>query len=436
MVIKQNDRILAYINDVCSQIKFREVHKEIQLELKSHLQEIVEEYLSEGFSEDEAVGKAIAQMGSAEIVGRQLDKVHKPKPEWTVLTLSLLFAGLGLLSIYFMEKQGLFASASASIPMFTRSIAVIIIGAVVVTGLYLFDYRKLEPFSKHIYLGTVFALTVLLFVGQPVIGKPYFSVGFFSFDMAGISTILFSIALAGILNKWDWNNSEKLAQLALLCLVPLILILASHSLATGVIYCITCIALVIVSGAGPRDFLILTGLVSGMILLPIINDPYRLNRLTAFIHPEKDLSGMGWLGAQLSKLIDNSGLYGQGLALKPEYVPGLHTDFIFSYITFAFGWIAGGVLAVLVAVFIIRIMLIATAVKSSYARLLVTGFVAIFAVQFLWNILMNLGFAPLIGVGLPFVSYGGSQLIFNAAALGIIFSVYRRRNLSGPLIDG
>lgn len=69
MAAAQNDRILAYIDEVCLQIKLREVHQEVKLELKTHLNEIVDEYLSKGFSENEAVSEAIAQMGSADIVG-------------------------------------------------------------------------------------------------------------------------------------------------------------------------------------------------------------------------------------------------------------------------------------------------------------------------------------------------------------------------------
>lgn len=433
MVKADNARILAYINDVCEQIKFREVHQEVKLELKTHLQDIVEENLSKGFSEDEAVNQAITQMGSANIVGKQLDKIHKPKPEWSIIALSLLFASLGLLAMYFIEKQSLYTSASISI--FAKSLVTTIIGVVIAAGLYLYDYRKLESYSRHIYLGTVLALLTVVVFGQSFNGKSYLNVGPIYFDLAEISPLLFSMALAGILSRWDWSGPKKLLQGLLLCLLPLVLILAVPSFSAGVIYSITCITLMTVSGAGRKYSLLLTGLVSAIIMLPIISTPYVLQRLISFIHPEKDPSGSGWLNMQLSQLISDTGLFGQGLTQNPKSIPDLHTDFIFSYITFSFGWIAGGILAALVVVFIIRMTRIATAVKDHYARLLISGFAAIFAVQFLWNIFMNLGFAPLSGVGLPFISYGGSQLVFNAAAIGVISSIYRRRNISKALIN-
>lgn len=434
MVVNQNTEILAYINDVCSQIKFREIHQEIKLELKNHLQEIVEEYISQGLSENEAVNKAIAQMGSADIVGKQLNKVHKPKPEWSILTLSLIFVSLGLLAMYFMEKQGLFTSTH--IPLFTRSLVYTIIGAVIVTGLYLFDYRKLEPYSKYMYIGTVLILVMLILTGQRINGKLYFSMGPIYIDIVEISPLLFSIALAGLLNKWNWNEPKKLLQGMLLCLVPLVLILASHSFSAGVIYSITCITLMIVSGARHRNLLLLIGSVLCVIIAPIISTPYKLQRFIAFFnHYKESLDGSGWINIQLSKLINSSGFYGQGFTLNTKFMPDIHTDFIFTYITFTFGWVAGGVLSALVVMFIIRMSCMATVVKNDYAKLLISGFVTIFAVQFLWNILMNLGLAPVVGVGLPFVSFGGSQLIFNAAALGIILSIYRRRNISKTLIN-
>lgn len=148
----------------------------------------------------------------------------------------------------------------------------------------------------------------------------------------------------------------------------------------------------------------MTGFLSIIIMLPFISASHRYKQLISFINPENDTLGSSF------------------------YV---HTDFIFSYITLTFGLVAGGILAALAVMFILRISRMATAVKNNYARLLISGFAAIFAVQFLWNILMNLGFAPICGVGLPFISYGGSQLIFNAAAIGIISSIYRRRNILG-----
>ncbi|HBV99364.1 MAG: cell division protein [Peptococcaceae bacterium BICA1-7] len=425
-------RITEYINEVCQQIKFREMHQEVKLELNAHLHEVADEYTAGGFSEKEAVDRAIAQMGSSAIVGKQLNRVHKSKPEWSIVTLSLLFVGLGLLALYFIERQALSATP---VHLFTRSVVFTIIGAAIAAGLYLCDYRKLMPYSRHIYTGTLLMLVAVIIFGQSVNGKNYLSIGPFSFDIVGISPLLLGMALAGILSGWDWNKPQKLLQGLLLCVVPLALMWASGPLSASAVYAAACTVIVIASGAGRRITLLLVGsLFSVLIMMTIAGIPYMFQRLTGFISPENDPLGSGWLSIQLGELIGGSGMFGQGLAQQPKLIPYLHTDFIFSYITFSFGWIAGGILAALAVMFIIRLAGVAKTVKNTYARLLISGFVAIFAVQFLWNILMNIGLAPIAGIGLPLISYGGSQLIFNAAALGLVFSIYRRRNISITLL--
>jgi cell division protein FtsW (lipid II flippase) len=165
-------------------------------------------------------------------------------------------------------------------------------------------------------------------------------------------------------------------------------------------------------------------------LLLIVSVPYRLQRFFIFLNPAGDPQGAGYINIQLSHVLAHSGLFGQGLTFVPGVLPELHTDFIFAFITYTFGWIAGLLLIALVAMFLVRIALIAGKTKIHYGKLLISGFVSILAIQFLWNILMNLGLAPISGVGLPFISYGGSQLVINAAAIGIISSIYRRRNVS------
>jgi phosphoglycerol transferase MdoB-like AlkP superfamily enzyme len=84
-----------------------------------------------------------------------------------------------------------------------------VFGVVLAAGLYYFDYRKLEHYSKHIYLGTVFAFVVVLIIGQRFDGKSYLSLGGIYIDIVGIGPLLFSIALAGLFNKWDWNQPKK-----------------------------------------------------------------------------------------------------------------------------------------------------------------------------------------------------------------------------------
>lgn len=425
MILTENDRFQAYMNEVCTQISLRDAHQEIKLELMSHIQEGCDEYLSQGFSEDEAVIKAIAQMGDGTLIGKQMDKVHKPKPEWSILALSILFVSTGLLALYFMRNQGLLTAS-----FFITGLLYTMLGMFITIGLYFFDYRKLEAYSKHIYMGTLLLLAAPYFQGLSIDGKHWLPVGSVTMDVAAIAPLLFAIALAGILNTWNWSKTSKLLSGLILCVMPLVLILLNDSFAAGIIYFIACTLLLIVSGAGYRIALLQTGLAGCITALSIISNPYIPDRLTAFIHPYTDPLGSGYQYIMLKDLFSSSVSYGHGFTFDVSGISAPHTDFIFAYITYTFGWITSIILAVLMIIFLIRTTQIAIIVKNQYARLLVNGLTAIFAVQFLWNIAMNLGFAPNSGIGLPFISYGGSQLIINALAVGIILSIYRRKNLS------
>lgn len=132
---------------------------------------------------------------------------------------------------------------------------------------------------------------------------------------------------------------------------------------------------------------------------------------------------------QLREVLSISGHFGQGLTFTPGTLPDLHTDFIFAFITYTFGWLANILLIIFMIIFLVRIALIARQVKTGYAKLLISGIATVLAVQFVWHIVMNLGAAPIAGVGLPFISYGGSQLVINTAAVGMILSIYRRKNI-------
>ncbi|MGI6332280.1 MAG: FtsW/RodA/SpoVE family cell cycle protein [Zhaonellaceae bacterium] len=430
MGLNHNDKIQAYINQVCSQVRFRDVHQDIRLELETHINEAIEEYLSQGSSEEEAIKKAIAQMGDPETIGKELNQVHKPKPDWIVLLLSFLFINIGLLAMYIIQKQGLLPP----IQIFNRSLFFSFVGVVTIIGLYFFDYRKLEKYSKHIYLGTLLLLIYTILFGRQVSGsRAWLNIGPFSINFVANSPLLFIVAFAGLFNNWNWSKSFKLLQGLALLGMPLLLYLAAPSISTGVIYIVACMVLMFISGAKFKEIASIPVSFLTILTLAVLMEPYRLERLKnffIFLNPENDPLGIGYLNVQLHKIITNSGLWGQGLTFKPRVLPELHTDFIFAFITYTFGWVGSILLITFVIIFLIRIASIARQVKLTYAKLLISGVIAILSIQFLWNILMNLGLAPLSSVGLPFISYGGSQLFTNAITVGIILSIYRRRNIS------
>ena len=110
-------------------------------------------------------------------------------------------------------------------------------------------------------------------------------------------------------------------------------------------------------------------------------------------------------------------------------LPEMHTDFIFSYIIYAFGWLAGISIIALSIVFFIRLIKTVKSIQDNYGRLLVSTFSSLFIIQFIYNILMVLGLAPIAGISMPFISYGTVLNMVNMIMIGIISSVYRRKNI-------
>ena len=140
------------------------------------------------------------------------------------------------------------------------------------------------------------------------------------------------------------------------------------------------------------------------------------------------------MNVQLRKLISSIGLLGNRMNIdKTEMpildLPQMHTDFIFSYIIYAFGWLAGISIIVLSIVFFIRLIKTIKSIEDNYGRLLVATFSSLLIIQFVYNILMILGLAPIAGISMPFISYGTVLNMVNMIMIGIISSIYRRKDL-------
>lgn len=433
MELKQNLKIKEYMDTVCKQIKFKEVHEDIKLELEDHILELTDEYISQNVPEDEAINKALSHMGDAVTVGKQLNNSHKAKPEWSLLILTMLFTGFGLLTMYFIETKS--ALLGSSLSLFTKTLVSNLIGICLATLLYFFDYRKIQKYSVHIYITTLLFLAFTIFTGHPVNGVgAWIRIEPFSMNFASICPYFFAVALAGILDNWHWKDIKKLLLGLILILTPIIFIMLAYSLSDAAAYFMVIITLTYVFGKNSFPKLLLPSLLLcsgiGVSIIFLIKEPYRMQRFLVFINPSRDPLGSGYVNMQLNKILHSASLLGQGFTLNSKIIPDIHTDFIFSYIIYTFGWAVGVTFIFLVIIYIVRLIKACRVIKNNYGKGLISGLTAIIATQFLWNILMILGLAPISGVSLPFISYGGSRLIMNMASLGLVLSIYRRKDIS------
>ena len=153
---------------------------------------------------------------------------------------------------------------------------------------------------------------------------------------------------------------------------------------------------------------------------------YRLNRWYGFLSPEKHAEGAGYLYLRLQQARSNAGWFG---SKEPVYLPDLQTNLVLAGLIQHYGYVLSFVLVAFLSLIAVRIFIIALRIKDRYGRLLVTGGLTIFAVQFLYHTGMTFGLLPIVSMSLPFMSYGLMPTLLGAFIMGLALSVYRRENL-------
>lgn len=427
-----NKMVDEYINNVCGLVKNKKVHENIKDELINHIEEFVEEYMEDGKSEEEAIKEALIQMGSFDIVGSSLNKVHKAAPDWILVVMTSILIAFGIGTLGFMSRSDSilrYPDGEYFRVIMTKAGIHLIMSIAVVIGILKIDYRSLNKYSKYIYSGTIFTSILGLFISSTVNGiSGWIRIGPISFNIMHIAPVLLVLSLAGIFENYDWNTLKNILTGFALGFGPCLIFLFVPSLPSLVIYTIAVTTLMIISGIKLRYIIFSLGTLGTAFIAFVFAEAYRVERITSFLSPTDDPYGAGWIYNQIYMLRKSAGLFGQGGNYALEILPEANSDYILTYIIYTFGWIVGIILIALVLAFIIRIGFIGINTKDKYGKLVVSGFCALFATQFLLNILMNLNLAPTFSISLPFVSYGGTGLIINMFVIGLITNVYKWRN--------
>lgn len=433
MGIKDNSKIKNYLDEVCSLIKCKDVHEDIRLELENHIIETTEAHIEHGLSEEAALEKAISNMGEALEVGKELDKAHKQKPDWSIIAISLAFCIFGLVCLYLIQSNGL--SSSGSSTFFTNSLIYSLIGIGLSVGLYFFDYRKIHAYSKHLYFGSIIITFLLMFNGFVINGlRIYIRIHNININISSLLLLLLTVSLSGIFYNINWSSKKNIIYAIIIFLVPNLLFRMLYSTANGIIYSVIFFVLVLASGCTIKQLAIVFAPIFAMFYFYILKEPYRVKRILSSFNWQSDPQGIGFINAQINKLIYSSGIFGKGFLIKPLKLPEIHTDLILTYIIYTFGWLALIAIVTLILIFIIRIISISNSVLDGYGKLILYGLATLFSIQFAWNILMTLGLLPVMGISLPFISYGGTSLVINFMAIGIICSIYKRKNLVNKIL--
>jgi rod shape determining protein RodA len=348
--------------------------------------------------------------------------------DWPLLVAVLALTALGVVMIYS-------TTGGASREYWTQIYA-IGLGLVAMVACLSVDYRSLVDKAHWVYLALLVALLAVLLFGAVRGGsRRWLDLGVFNlqpseFVKAGVALVL--AKLLGESRRTELSNQD-LFLATVLTLVPLVLIARQPDLGTAVTLLPVLGAVVFVAGLSTRYILI--GALVALVLAPIAwtfaLEDYQKTRIVTFLDPEQDPRGAGYQQIQARITVGSGGVMGKGFMEGTQgqlrFLPVAHNDFIFSVLAEEQGF-AGVVVALALYLFVIMRSLDAARLsKDRVGTFLVLGVLASFTFQVVYNITMSAGLAPVKGLTLPLMSYGGSSMIATLAGFGLILGVKMRR---------
>ena len=221
--------------------------------------------------------------------------------------------------------------------------------------------------------------------------------------------------------------------------VACLLMMAEPDLGTTIVVCLSSAALLVAAGMEIRKLAILGGVLAALVLLAILIEPYRMQRLTGFLDPAGDPSGAGFQAIQAKIAMGSGGIFGVGLGQslqKAFYLPEAHTDMIAAVIGEELGLVGLLALVGLFGMFGYAGLRTAQRARDRYTKLLAAGLTSMVLLQAIVNLFAVLGLAPLTGVPLPFVSYGNSSLLVMLASTGLLLNIARGGTAAAPARRG
>lgn len=359
-----------------------------------------------------------------------LEKIlsHLKKMDWALVFLAVLLTCVGLISIYSSSNfRGDFSN-------FYKQIFFLILGLILMFVFSFVDWRMFREnpyFLLTIYFINVFALGFLLFLGPIIKGtKGWYKIGPFSFDPIESLKLILILLLAKYfsMRHVEMYNVKHILVSGIYVFFPCLLIFFQPDLGSVFLLFLLWLAILIISGIELRHFLIL--ILAALFVFAFswnhfLKD-YQRARIISFIAPHIEPLGIGWTSLQSKIAIGSGEIWGKGFQKGTQvqfgFLTAPQTDFIFAALAEEFGLMGVTVLFLLLIFLFWRIIKIAFKARTNFPRLFATGTATLFVLEVFIHIGMNLGLLPVIGISLPFVSYGGSGLLLHFVGLGILQS--------------
>ena len=355
--------------------------------------------------------------------------------DWLLFGAILLLSMIGVAMIYSTTYITTATGGHADKQVWTQSYA-LALGLVALVVCLAVDYRMLAEHSLFIYGALIVLLIFVLVKGQTQMGgQRWIPIGPFHLQPSEFGRIGVALLLAMYFaeNRRGAKNTGELILGGIFTAIPLLLIAKQPDLGTAVTLLPVFVGLAFLAGLRLRllGVLVLAALLVAPIVWKFGLKDYQRSRIQMFMDPEQDPKGAGYQTIQARVTVGSGGLVGKGFMKGTQgqlkYLPVAHNDFIFSVLAEELGFI--GVLTALgLYLFVIlRSLEAARLAKDRLGAYLVGGIISGFAFQVIYNVTMSAGLAPVKGITLPLMSYGGSSLIASLAGFGLILNVRMRR---------
>ncbi|OFW51532.1 MAG: rod shape-determining protein RodA [Acidobacteria bacterium RIFCSPLOWO2_12_FULL_68_19] len=348
--------------------------------------------------------------------------------DWGLLIAVLLLCAMGLAQIY--------SATGGWTTTLQTQLYGILLGLVALVVCLSVDYRSVADKSHFIYIGVGGLLVYVLFFGAVRGGaRRWIDLGIFNIQPSEFAKVALALVLAKFFGESRRGSVTRvdLAVAAALTAVPLVVIAQQPDLGTAATLLPVAFAVVYVAGMPVRllGALTLLGLLAVPIVWQFALQDYQRERIATFMDPAQDARGAGYQQIQARITVGSGGLWGKGFREGTQgqlrFLPVAHNDFIFSVLAEEQGF-AGVIVALGLYLFVIlRSVESARLAKDRLGAYLVVGVLASFAFQVIYNVTMSAGLAPVKGLTLPLMSYGGSSMVATLAGFGLMLNVRMRR---------
>lgn len=344
---------------------------------------------------------------------------------FTLLLPAVILVGIGLMTLHTIEPT-----------LFGQQLITFIFSLVVYFLFLNIDYRIFGYTWKFVYIAMIVMLLVVFFLGIEAHGSVrWIDIFGLRLQVSEIIKPFFIISLASFLTNSKSKSFGTFLK-SLLLLTPIfVLTLKQPDLGNAVIYLVTTLFMMLIYGF-PISYFLGGGIVA-LIPLPLLFNllqGYQKARILSFLDISSDPFGSSYNSIQALISIGSGGFWGKGFDSSTQsllrFLPEHHTDFIFATITENLGFIGGMLILALFMFLMYRVYSVFIVVDDEFTRLMIAGFFFLLMTHIFFNIGMNVGILPVVGITLPFLSYGGSSLVTNFIMLGILSSAgfeYKKR---------